>query len=168
VHGYDLFDQEFRAPLSWTLSAGVRGQIEARSGGNVKPSLCCALELPAIFSSMIFLSEIVLNLEPFKHLEPQFFSDPEKAGLKLIAPNLREFRAIIRTVEAKSENAKASRQVEGAEIYGYNSIRNRHATRIRISLDDLDQLTNASLAQLARDTATDTMSGMCALGHKRT
>lgn len=104
VHSYELFDHQFQAPLSWTLSSRIRREIEARSGGEVAPSLCCALPEVPIFASM--LPDFTLNLEPMKqYLAPGYLSKPEKDGFRLVTPNLRAFRAIIWLVQQTSQNA---------------------------------------------------------------
>ncbi|RTE94857.1 hypothetical protein D6B98_03555 [Bradyrhizobium sp. LVM 105] len=105
VHGYQLFDHQFRAPLSWTLSARMRAQIEARSGGKVDPSVCCVLRTPSVLWS--FIPEFVLDVDPFKKdLGPNFAADLERQGLKLVAPNARQFADVVRVVSANSESLK--------------------------------------------------------------
>ncbi len=105
VHGYQLFDHQFRAPLSWTLSARMRAQIEARSGGKVDPSVCCALKTPSILSN--FIPEFVLDVDPFKKdLGSDFAADLERQGLKLVAPNARQFADVVRAVSANAEILK--------------------------------------------------------------
>jgi hypothetical protein len=96
VYNYELFDHEFQAPLSWTLSSRIRGQIEDRSGGDIKPTLCCVVSVP----------------EPLSMLVPQARLNLPKAasksgnGLRLVAPNVDHYRDIIRTVRAASEKSE--------------------------------------------------------------
>jgi hypothetical protein len=99
VHGYQLFDFDFQAPLSWTLSQRMRSQIDARSGGiNVDPTVCCSLELPENLKKEF--PELVLDVEPLKrYLPSDFRKHPEQFGLRLIAPNVRHFRDVIRVVQ---------------------------------------------------------------------
>ncbi|SFU97205.1 hypothetical protein [Bradyrhizobium arachidis] len=108
VHGYQLFDHEFQAPLSWTLSARMRAQIEARSGGRADPSLCCMLNLPPIASNIMTLlgsiPEFVLDVHLFKkYLDTSSVSDLQRQGLKLFAPNARQFADVVRAVRENSE-----------------------------------------------------------------
>jgi hypothetical protein len=110
VHGYHLFDREFQAPLSWTLSEAMRSAIDRRSGGSkVPPFVCCSPALPEFGDDAY--PEIILDVQKLKEVhERDFPSFRERIGLKEVAPNVRQFQSIIRAVRANSESANASQK----------------------------------------------------------
>ena len=93
VHDYELFDYAFQAPLSWTLSKRMRVQIEARSGGDVQPFLCCEVTIPFLFH-FLDLPGLVLDVELS---DDQIDKYP---FLHRITPNERHYRLIIETIMA--------------------------------------------------------------------
>ncbi|OKO88533.1 hypothetical protein AC629_09580 [Bradyrhizobium sp. NAS80.1] len=99
VHAYELFDPEFEAPLSWTLSKRVRQQIEARSGGNVAPSVCCRLKF--------FPKSMSVWIPNPSSLGPQFEAtrseNRDTKFFESVAPNQQEFRTIIDLVNGTAD-----------------------------------------------------------------
>jgi hypothetical protein len=93
IHVVELFDHEFQAPLTWTLSGRVRNYIEARSGGGASPTLCCALAtIPRPFTEL--MGEIIVDLG----VAGTALALVDESYLKFVAPNQRRFERIIRLV----------------------------------------------------------------------
>lgn len=90
---FELFDHDFQAPLSWTLSETVRAKIRARSGGGVSPSLCCRIGgVPNIFYATI--GELVVDLGVVGKL----LAAAKTGHLVYVAPNQMEFDQVIQKV----------------------------------------------------------------------
>jgi hypothetical protein len=118
VHDYELFDYAFQAPLSWTLSKRMRGQIEDRSGGDVQPFLCCEVTIPLVFR-VLGLPGIVLDVDLS---DDQIVKFP---FLHRITPNERHYRSIIETIMALAPSQTVSKspppKVEPASDGGLGS-----------------------------------------------
>jgi hypothetical protein len=102
VHVIELFDHAFQAPLTWTLSERVRRKIEARSGGGVEPTLCCALSVPRVFGSI--LPEIVVDLGEVGSK----LASINDSYLRFVAPNKQRFEEIVRLVSDETIPTEAA------------------------------------------------------------